>query len=48
MKLKELLKGVAPIISGLVGTANPLAGMAVKVLCVKLLGKPDGTVDVLE
>ena len=47
-KLRDILRDVAPVLSGIVGTANPLAGMAVKMLGEKLLGKADATPDELE
>lgn len=48
MKLKDLLRDVAPTISAVVGTANPLAGMALKFISGAVLGKPDATPDELE
>src|SRR5689334_25251012 len=53
MKLRDLLREVAPTLAGVIGTAvggpvGPLAGAAVKFLGEKLLGKPDATPDEVE
>lgn len=46
MKLKEIVRAVAPALAGALG--GPLAGSAVRVLSEKFLGKPDGTPEELE
>lgn len=43
MKWKSILKGIMPIASTVIGTANPLAGHIFKKASQILLGKPDGT-----
>lgn len=40
---KTALGDVAPIISGIVGTVNPLAGLALSKLSQLVLGHPDGS-----
>ena len=44
---KKMIGAVAPILGTTLVTANPLAGIAVKVLSEKFLGKPDGSEDEL-
>lgn len=52
MKLRDLLKSVAPTLAGVVGAAvgvpPPITAIAIKVLSEKLLHKPDATVEELE
>lgn len=43
MNWKKVLKGIMPIASTIIGTANPLAGAALRVASKAILGKEDGT-----
>ena len=48
MDWKSVLKGIMPIASKVIGTANPLAGFALKKASEALLGKSDGTEEEVE